>query len=373
MRFSEIIGQEDFKTKLTRSVKNSHVAHAMLIAGSEGGAGLQTALAFATYLNCENRSETDSCGQCASCHKMDKLIHPDLNFFYPVSVTKAVKKNPISELFITQWREFIASKPYGTWVDWGIQIEAENKQLLIPKEESRKILSISSMKSFEGEFKIILIWLPEYMNVSSANALLKVLEEPPAKTIFLLVTENPEKIIPTILSRTQVMRIPPYSKDEVQELLISNYSIDQEKAETISQIAQGNISEALRLTSEIGDSKHLMIRDWFLDCYKGDFESVVAKGEEFHKMGRESQKAFFRFALSLLRESLVMSGGAEQIVKVAKNQEDFIQKFSKTNGWQKISRISKEIDKAYYHLERNLYAKIVFLDTSLLITRIFRE
>ncbi len=372
MKFSEIKGYNDIKENLCKSVQNAHVAHALMFSSNEGGAGLNMALAYATYLNCENRLGNDSCGECSSCHKMKKLIHPDLSFFFPLTTTKNHQK-PLGELFLKEWREFVLKHPYGTWVDWGKFIGAENKQLIISKDESKRILSVSSMKSFEGEYKINLIWLPEYLNVYSANALLKILEEPPAKTVFILVTENPEKLLPTIISRTQILRLPPYNVDELCEILEESYGIAKEKAETIAQIAQGNINEAVSLSSEVENTQHLLIREWLLDCHKNDTLALVNKAEEFQKWGREAQKAFLRLALSVLRESIAASSGDDALLNVPENQKTFIKKLSTNSGWEKIAAIAEELNRAYYHLERNLYPKIVFLDSSMLISAIFKR
>lgn len=372
MKFSEIKGYRELKNNLIRSVQNNHLAHALMFNTNEGGAGLSMTLAFATYINCENKTDSDSCGECPSCHKMSKLIHPDLHFFIPVTTTAEVKKAN-SESFISQWREFLNQNPYGTWYEWSKHIGAENKQLSIAKEESIRILNISSMKPFEAGNKIIIIWLPEFLNHFSANALLKNLEEPPQNTIFLLITEDMEKILPTIISRTQITRIPNYNVEEVSEILEEKYNLDKAKSESISQIVQGNVNEAIKLSSELEKSRHEEVRKWLLDCHKKDMPSILNKGEEFQKWGRESQKAFIRLTLSLLRESLAHSSGNNEIVNVGANQRDFIQKFSKTAGWEKISIISGHLDKAHYHLERNLNPKIVFLDCSLLISSIFQK
>lgn len=371
MRFSEIYAYSDIKEKLCKSVLNGHVAHALMLSANEGGAGLQMALAYATYLNCENKLENDSCGECPSCHKIDKLIHPDLSFFFPLTSTKSQQK-PLGELFLKEWREFVQKHPYGTWVDWGNFIGAENKQLIISKDESKRILAVSSMKAFEGEYKINLIWLPEYLNVYSANALLKILEEPPAKTVFILITENVEKLLPTIVSRTQVLRLPPYNVEALSHILREKYGIEQDKAETAAQISQGNLNEALSICSEVENNQHLLIREWLLDCYKNDALALVNKADEFQKWGREAQKAFLRLALSILRETMIATSGHDNLINVPENQKVFINKLSK-NGWEKIARIAEELNKTYYHLERNLHPKIVFLDSSMLISAIFRS
>lgn len=373
MKFSEIAAFADLKTKLIHSINSGHIAHAQMFASKEGGMGLNMALAYATYLNCENKQEGDACGTCPSCYKMNKLIHPDLHFIFPIIGTKIKGKSPTSENFIVQWREFLNEKPYGTWQDWGKKIDAENKQLLIPKDESRRILNIASLKAFEAEYKVLLIWLPELLNMYSANALLKVIEEPPEKTIFLFVSENTEKIISTIISRTQVIRIPPLSFEDSAQILIDEFGVEKDKANTIARIADGNISEAVALSSEIEDSRHLAVRNWLLDCFKADFTSITKRADEFHKMGREAQKAFFSFTLSLLRESVLLNAKADEIVMVPKEQEEFIRKFAKANNWEKISIICDEINEAYYHLERNLYSKIVFLDLSLTISSVFQK
>lgn len=372
MKFSEIKGYEDIKGKLTLSVRSGHVAHAMMFGSNEGGAALQLALAFTTYLNCEDRSENDACGKCPACHKMSKYIHPDVRFFFPVATNDTVKKEPISEKFLPEWREFLLNNPFGTWMDWGKVIGAENKQLHIPKEESRQIVSISSLKSFEGEFKVIFIWLPEFMNVYSANALLKILEEPPEKTVFILVSETPDSLLPTILSRTQLWKLPSYSIQEVTEILTEDYGQELEKAQSIAQITQGNVNEAIQMASNFENNRHQEIREWLIECYKGNIPGLVSRSEAFQKIGREGQKAYLRLCLSILRESIAAYTEEDSLVNVPENQKEFVRKLSKTNGWEKLAAVAEQIDKSYYHLERNLNPKIVFLDTSMLIASIFR-
>lgn len=268
MLFSQIKGLEETKASLIASVKNRHVAHAQLFAGPEGSGSLAMALAYATYINCEEKGETDSCGTCASCNKFNKLIHPDLHFVFPVSTTKSVSKDASSALFMKEWRNFIAENPYGGLIEWGNFIGAENKQLNISVDESRNIIKTVTMKSFEAEYKIMVIWLPEQMNSSSANAILKVLEEPPVKTIFLLVTQNPDKIITTVLSRTQRVKIRPFTDEEVTKYLIEDKKLDEKQARQIAYLADGNLNEGLRLLQQVEEDNHQMFREWMRLCYK---------------------------------------------------------------------------------------------------------
>ena len=213
MRFSDIIGLEDTKQQLIAAVKSNHVAHAQLFFGSEGSANLALALAFATYINCTNQSDSDSCGTCASCTKIDKLVHPDVQFIFPVSSTKKVTgKSVVSSSYMNEWRSFILNNPYSGIEQWSASYGAENKQSNISKEESRNIIKNLSLKAFEAEYKIMLIWLPEFMHPSAANGILKILEEPPKKTIFLLVTNDYEKLLTTILSRCQFLRFDLFMK-----------------------------------------------------------------------------------------------------------------------------------------------------------------
>ena len=372
MQFSQIPGLPDIKQRLISSVNNKHIAHAQLFFSAEGSASLPLALAYATYINCENKLDTDSCGSCQSCSKYNKLIHPDLHFVFPVSTTKAVPKDALSTSFMKDWRKFLEKHPFGGINDWSSFIAAENKQLSISVDEARNIIKSLIMKSYEAEYKVLIIWLPEFMNLASANAILKILEEPPAKTIFLLVTNNNEKIITTILSRTLKVRIPAFSEDEVKKHLVTFHNADEKKAKQLAWIAEGNINEAIRLVNEVEEDNHEMFREWMRACYrKNNIKDLMQWTETFQTLGRESQKSLLQYGLNIIRETLIFPH-SPSLVKLQAEDFKFVEGFSKVLSSEKVEKITALLNEAHYHIERNANAKITFLDVSLSLSSILK-
>lgn len=254
MFFSQIQGLEEVKNQLITSVENQHVAHAQLFAGREGSANLTMALAFANYINCQNKQGNDACGVCSTCSKTKKYIHPDYHFIFPTytkTKKEAANKEEQRNQFLTDWRSFLLKNSYAGLSDWADFTKAENKQCTIGIDESRKLLQDVSLKAFESEYKIFFIWLPEYMNDSASNSLLKVLEEPPKKTLLFLITNDLEQILPTILSRTQIVHVRPFSDEEIQDSLINQFYKEPIKAKNIAPLAEGNLNRALELCEEL--------------------------------------------------------------------------------------------------------------------------
>lgn len=375
MLFKEIPGLEEIKKTLINSVKNNHIAHAQLFAGGEGSANLALALAYATYLNCQNREENDACGSCSSCHKLNKYIHPDLHFVFPVSSTKNITgtENVVSSSFLKEWRIFLNQNPYGNVAEWSDIYGGENKQLNISKEESRNIIRNLSLTSFSGGYKIMIIWLPEYMHISCANALLKMLEEPPPKTILLMVSNDPESLLNTILSRAQTYRIRMFNDEELKELLQKNHEIPEEKLSQITHLAEGNINEALYLLQEVEDDSHKMFREWMRFCYSMDFTMLVEWAEKFQKMNKISQKSLFQYGLNMMRETLVLYFDALNLTRTQGEELEFTRRFSKVLSPDQVENITDQLNKSIYYLERNANAKIVFLDLSLILARLFQK
>jgi len=374
MKFSEIPGLSSIKEKLFRAVENGKVAHAQMFAGQEGSANLVLALAYASFLNCTGRINQDSCGECPSCQKINKFIHPDLHFVFPVSAAKnKTGKDVISDSFIAEWRTFLAENPYGSASEWSQEFGGENKQLNISREESRNILKKLTLKSFEGEYKVMIIWLAEYMHPSAANALLKLLEEPPEKTVFLLVTNDSEKIIGTILSRVQLLKIRPFDKGEITDYLISQNDLEANRASQIASISSGDLNQAIRLINEVEDDTHKMFQEWMRICFANNFMQMVYWADDFSKSNKINQKGLFQYGLSILRDALLAINGASEIVNATGKEGDFINKFSKTLNLDKLQNLYQLMNTAFYHLERNGNSKIIFLDTSLKITTAFRK
>lgn len=366
MRFSEIPGLQESKKQLVSAVQNNHVAHAQLFYGHQGSANLALALAFATYLNCKDRDEDDSCGACPSCQKMDKLIHPDLQFVYPVSGTKNIKgKDVVSASYLKEWREYFLSQPYGGIEDWSTFYGAENKQANISKEESRNIIKGMTLTAFEAEFKVLVIWLPEFMHPAAANGILKILEEPPKNTIFLMVTCDYEKLLTTILSRCQLFKVPSFNESEIAEELVNRHGIEADRARTLSLLAEGSIKKAVEGTNASEDDSHGLFRDWMRQCWTKDFIELNRTVDSFFKMSKTAQKLFLLYALNMMRHALVCEYMVDENLKLSTEEQGFVTNFGKALNSQKIEYITNEIGKAHYHLERNANVKILFLDLSL--------
>jgi len=378
MLFREIPGLEDVKKTLIASVQNNHIAHAQLFAGLEGSANLSLALAYSAYIQCENRTPEDSCGECASCSKHKKLIHPDLHFVFPISTTKTVNKDPLSALFYKDWRAFLLENPYNNLVEWGNHIGAENKQLIISVDESRNVVRTLSLKSFEAEYKIMIIWLPEVMRGEASNAMLKILEEPPAKTLFILVTNNLEKIITTILSRTQKVFIPSFSDKLIAGYLTSRYEVEEKRAQQLAFLADGSMDKALRMMTEIDEDHQQMFRDWMRMCFllykkTSNLIELAEWSEMFAKLGRESQKSLLLFGMNILRETLVYKYTASSLVRLPQEDLKFVENFSKVLSDDKVEKISRKLNECSMYIERNASSKMVFMDASFHIAQVLNQ
>ena len=375
MNFSDIPGQSEIITRLIRSVKEERVSHAQLFTGPEGCGSLALALAYARYINCENRTPVDSCGTCKSCVKYDKMIHPDLHFVFPVVKGKKATE-PVSDNYIGEWREFVRKSPYFSINNWFEFIDVGNAQGMIFASEASEIIKKLSLKPFESDFKIMIIWLPEKMHNATANKLLKMIEEPPEKTLFLLVCEEYDKVIPTILSRCQLIKIRAFTNDEIKSYLRSIFGTTDLKASEISRVANGNIIRAIELcVNNESSALHLdSFRRLMRFAWKRDVISIIDWSEEMASTGREAQKNYFIFALRLLRENLMLSLQQLQnnIVFLAGEEADFSEKFHPFINKNNIYPLVDEFNLAYSHIEANGNAKIVFLDLGLRVTRLIR-
>lgn len=363
MLFSEIPGLNEIKKHLINSVKTNHVAHALLFDGEAGSAALPMALAFATYINCINPSETDACGICPTCQKISKIAHPDFLFAYPTAGGKKV----LSENFIKEWRSFIQNNPFGTLSEWLEEIDI--KQGNIPVEESRQIIQNLSLKSYEGGYKIVLIWMVEAMGQSAANALLKILEEPPEKTLFLLVTANINRLLTTIISRTQRVAIRNSNSEELTQFLTKSRNLSEERAKQIYFLSEGNINKALEILEQKDQNEKTWFANWMRYCYAFDLGKLIPLADEFDSLTKESQKGLLDYGLKIIREIYLQCVGTESLIKLEGDELQFVQKFSKVFKFENIGQISDLISEAQMLIERNVRAKIVFLDTSLSIAR----
>lgn len=361
MLFSQIIGQENVKERLLRSVKEQRISHAQLFLGPQGSGALPLAVAYAQYISCTNRGEHDSCNACPSCIKYNKLVHPDLHLVFPITLSKDSRK---SDDLIAQFRELFLQKPYISLFDWFEELEAENKQAVIGTEESADIIRKLSLTTYESEFKIMIIWLPEKMNTTAANKLLKILEEPPDKTLFLLVCESEEQLLRTIVSRTQLIKINKLPDDMIAQTLVQQYQLTPEDASKMAHLADGNFSEALLLVGDIENNTLNLTNFQTLmrSCLKLNVKDIVSWVGGISESGRERQKNFINYALHITRQCFLMNGGGQVLVKLTEKELDFVKKFSAFVHFNNIEQFTEELNKAYYHLERNANPKILFTD-----------
>ena len=375
MNFSQIPGQTEIKAKLIRSVREERVSHAQLFAGTEGCGGMALALAYARFVSCENRTGDDSCGTCKSCVKYEKMIHPDLHFVFPVIKGKKAT-DPVSDNYIEEWRDFVKKSPYFTINHWFDSIEVGNAQGMIFASEASEIIKKLSLKTFESDFKIMIIWLPEKMHQATSNKLLKMIEEPPDKTLFLLVSEEPDKIIPTILSRCQLVKIPSFSKDDIEQYIIQRFGLSAEKTADIARVSNGNIIRAIELCEN--EDSSIVNLDYFKSlmrhAWKRDIISIISWSEEMASTGRENQKNFITFSLRLLRENLMLSLGQmkNSLVFLAGEEASFSGNFHPFINQNNIYPLTDEFNLVYSHIEANGNAKIIFLDLALKVTRLIR-
>ncbi|MEQ9232285.1 MAG: DNA polymerase III subunit delta [Cyclobacteriaceae bacterium] len=362
MTFAEIPGLEELKTGLTQAVLKNKMAHAQLFSGIDGGAALPISLAYAQFILCANRTLNDSCGTCPNCIRVQKGIHPDLHYFFPKpSVSKESEFEKKLPEFMKSFRAFIQENPYGLFGEFSMQAGFENKNVLITKEESRRLIKTVSMKSVEGGAKIILIWLPEYFHPAAANAILKVLEEPPANTIYLLATNAYESLLATITSRVLLYSVPPFSDESVEKVLVEN-GAEPAKARQLAKLSYGSIGEAMQLNADDDHLAYEEFRQWMLECLGNKFGSLVERSEVFGKSGRLAQRTSMQFALNVLREALV--SGESELLKRSGAEAEFISKFEKFLSPEAKMKMYEELNKAIIHLDRNANAKMVHFHLS---------
>ncbi|HCC69531.1 MAG TPA: DNA polymerase III subunit delta [Bacteroidales bacterium] len=370
MKFSDIIGQDEIINKLIRSVKEERVSHAQVFAGPEGCGKLALAIAFAQYVSCENRQGNDSCGVCPSCIKYSKLIHPDLHFVFPV--INRGSGETVCDNFISEWRDFVNKSAYFRLNSWLEQIGVKNQQGLIYASEAGEIIKKLSLKTYESDFKIMIIWIPERMHHATANKLLKLIEEPPDKTLFLLVSEEPDLILPTILSRCQFVRIPAISRQALKDHIKTQYNLDERKSDMIAHLSQGNYLRAIEFIDE-NESRKVNLTS-FIElmrlAYKKDIPFLAEWSEEIATRGREGQKGFLSFSLSQLRENYILNitGGNDKLVFLEGSEAEFAKKFRYYINNKNISDLDKEFSSAYSHIAANGNPKIIFLDLALKVS-----
>ena len=373
MTFENSIGQHHIKEHLLKATENSRVPHAQLFVGKEGSGTLAIAIAYANHLLYESSSNKEACKI-----KCDKLQHPDLHFAFPVTTTDSVKKHPISNLFLKDWRNFVEKTPYGSLFDWLKEIGVEKKQGKIGVDEAEDIVKKLSLKSFEGGFKVMIIWMAEKMNSSASNKLLKLIEEPPNQTVFLLVTEDEGQILNTISSRCQALHFPRLSEKDIAEALVARENVAENEALRIAYQSEGNYNKALHYIHN--NANELIFEEWFITWVRSAFKAkgnpsviqdLIGWSEAIAGSGRETQKQFLQYCLHFFRQALLLNFGAPDLVYLSPQTGSFkLEKFAPFVHSGNILTIEKELNDAEYHIERNGNAKIILLDLSIKLTRL---
>ncbi|GAB3362671.1 DNA polymerase III subunit delta [Arachidicoccus ginsenosidivorans] len=371
MQFKDIIGQEATKKQLVEMVNRSRLSHALFFLGKEGTGALPLAMAFAQYILCENKTEGESCGVCPACKKAAGLIHPDIHYSFPVIPKKSGDK-PISSDYLPEWREFIKGLPYGNVYDWLQSIQAENKQGNITTEECNDIFRQLALKSYEAEYKILILWMPEYLGVAG-NKLLKLIEEPPEKTLFILVAENEEKVLGTILSRTQLVKIPVLDNLEVATALEQKANLSADQALQVAALSNGNYREAIHLAGHNEEDWQSYLRDWLNAILQGGNIVLVKWIEDVAKLGRENQKQFLFYFNHLLGQSIRLRILGPEGFPISEKDRDFALKLNKVASVSQQEVIVEELDKAAYYIERNANPKMLFHALSIKLRHIIKQ
>jgi len=376
MQFQKIIGQKNIIDSFIQTVKNNRISHAQLLHGPEGVGKMRLAIAYAQYISCTKRTDTDSCGICPSCKKYEKLIHPDLHFVYPVVRSKKFDK-PVSDNYIAEWRNFILTQEKLQLDIWLEMMGNDNSQAGIFAQESSEIIRKLSLKTFEAEYKIMVIWLPEKMNPSCANKLLKMIEEPPMKTLFLLIADAPDQIINTIRSRSQFIKIPRLDNETIAATLKERNNVDNDLADRIAKNSNGSYYKALDILKigEIEQYNYKMYVDLMRLSYGAKIIELNSWVDGICVLGRERQKTFLIYALKMFRENFIlnaMEGKTTDLNSLTVEEQNFSSKFFTFIHEKNITGISNEFNLAHKHIERNGTDKIIFLDLALKLVKMLR-
>jgi len=375
MLFKEVIGHQEIKQKLIATVKDGRISHAQLFLGPEGSGNLAMALAYAQYISCLDRNENDSCGACTSCVKYRKLIHPDLHFVFPVNTTKEITNKPVSDDFIVEWRNIVLENPYLTLFQWYEKIGIENKQGFISVNESKEIVRKLSMKAFESEYKVMIMWMPDKLHPSAANKLLKILEEPQGNTVFLLVADNTENFLPTILSRTQIIKIPGIDEESLFNALKKKYNQSDEELRNAARLADGGYIKAIEYIERSEETKLNFNRFVQLMrlAYSRKVTGIFKWVEDISAIGREKQKNFLIYALRLIHGNYLLNMENRDMVKMSADELVFSEKFSSFINHDNVAGVTDELNKACLHIEANANARIVFMDLALKLVKQIRR
>lgn len=378
MLYEDVLGQEHIKNHLIQSVQNGRIPHAQLFVGNEGSGTLPMAIAYAQSILCSNRS-AESEEDCIA--KFKNISHPDLHFAFPVTTSDKAKSHPVSSNYLDEWRQLVKQQPYGNLFDWYNLLGVDNKQGQIGVDEAQEIVKSLTLKAYEGGYKVMIIWMAEKMNTACANKLLKLIEEPPSRTVFILITEDEEQIINTIKSRCQILQFPPLSEEVIVDALIKKYGVDVSVATKIAHQSNGNYNKACDLL--YSDSEDDQFEEWFIFWIRSAFKAkgnkaaihdLISWSEDISKTGRETQKQFLNYCLDFFRQALLLNYKAQELIYLEPKTESFkLEKFAPFVHGNNVLEISDELQNAIYHIERNGNSKIILTDLSIKLTRLLHK
>jgi DNA polymerase-3 subunit delta' len=372
MLFKSIIGHKKIKEHLISMVREERVSHALLFSGSSGSGALPMALAFAQYANCQHPADDDACGVCPSCKKMAKLIHPDFHFVFPVIKRNIAK--PVSSDYIEEWRSFVIQSPYFTDHQWFSYLNGERGQGMIYTQEGNEIIKKLNLKTFEGKFKIMVVWQPEKMHNSAANRLLKILEEPPPRTLFILVSDYPAGILPTILSRTQQLKIPKIDDEAMFAGLIREFDISADEAAAVARVSGGDFIKARDIIGNSVEKQffHEMFVSAMRNAYSGKLDEILKWVDKTAALPKEQLKNLLLYCIDILRESYIANYDIAGLVYATPAENDFIRKFKTFVNDRNVEIMVEEYALALSHIEQNGNTRLVLFDMSVTVSSLFR-
>jgi len=360
MKFSEVVGHNEIKQKLIHAVQNGRIPHAQLFLGQEGGGNLALAISYAQYVNCTQRTSEDSCGSCPSCVKYQHLQHPDLHFCFPI-----MGSDKTSDHFMPEFHQVMYANPYTTYIEWMEKI-SDSKSGLMNVLQANEIVKKLSLRPYEAAYQVMIIWMPETMNTPTANKLLKTIEEPPDRSLIILVANNDEEMLSTILSRVQYIKLKKLQDMDMLAALTSRFELPFDKAREIVNVADGNYRYALRLVEmeDMDEDTTKLLQDWFRSSYAMDIGKLTQVVDTISKLSREKQKSFYEYAIHIFRQALAMNN-AEEVMRVTTNERQFLDKFSSVTQNHKLPKLIEKLEKSVYYVDRNANGKILAMNLSM--------
>lgn len=381
MLFSSILGHDHLISHLTKTADSGRIPHAQLFVGPEGTGTLAIAIAYAQYILCQNSGGENTQGNAACNLKFETISHPDLHFIFPTVTTEEIKSKPKSTDFSSEWRQFVNQNPYGSLFDWYQVLQVQNKQGEIRVDDAQEIVKLLSLKAYEGGYKITIIWMADKMNTEASNKLLKLIEEPGDKTVFILISENEEAIIQTIRSRCQVLNFTVLPEQIIEKALVSRENIEPRAAKKIAHQAQGNFNKAMKLLQNNNEDD--LFEKWFVDWVRAAFrakgnaaaiQDLISWSEQIAGLGREAQKKYLNYCIELFRQALLLNYQTTSLVYVEPKIDNFkLENFAPFVNHSNIEAIFSELSQAIYHIERNGNAKLILTDLSIKLTRLIHS